>query len=276
MFYFNPSRVKFFKKDGDGEDEVKDENVKTFFDILDLKGGGGSTVKDEEDEQEEEAEEENEKEDEEEVSSNPELIALQEQLKLAQEQNAKMMAMLENKDTPKEEEKLTDPFESDAFDNLATTMEWEDDERKAMKAFMQNALAYQNQTILSNATSGITDIVNSSMSQAEKKKAVQKQFFTENPKLKPVKDYVSTVASGVLKEYKALGKSLNPTEILAEAAKRAYQVLNINPQTDDNEEKKSERDSNPAFPSIKSGSKKRNQKVNKTTTQKMITSMLDL
>ena len=170
-----------------------------------------------------------------------------------------------------------DHFENDSFDNLAKAMDWEDDEKKAMKAFMQNALDFQSQTTLTTATASVTDIVNSSMTQAEKKKAVQKQFFTDNPKLKPVKDYVSTVASGVLKEYKALGKVLNPAEILKEAALRAYKVLGIDPKAKEkNEEEESESDPNPAFPSNKSSSKKRNQKVNKTTTQKMITSMIDL
>jgi len=272
MLIFNPSKLKFFKKDGDGEkDEEGSENVKTFFDTLNLKGGGGGK-------QEESSEEEKEEKEEKEETLSPEIIAIQEQLKASQDQTAKLMAIIEKKESSDEEdEELENPFENDSFNNLSKAMDWDDDERKAMKAFMQNALDYQSQTTLTTATASVTDIVNSSMSQAEKKKAVQKQFFSDNPKLKPVKDYVSTVASGVLKEYKALGKPLNPAEILKEAASRAYKVLGIDPKAkEENENKESESDPNPAFPSNKGNSKKRNQKVNKTTTQKMITSMIDL
>jgi hypothetical protein len=97
---------------------------------------------------------------------------MQEQLKLVQEQNAKLMQLLQGKKEKEEEpEPLQSPFETEMFDNLAETMDWDDSERKAMKAFMQNVLDYQCQTTLSTATEKITDIVNSSMSQAEKKKA---------------------------------------------------------------------------------------------------------
>ena len=288
MFRFNPSRKMFFKKDGDDGNE----EVTTFFDSLglDSKAGGGKnkfTESDEDDNQDdleeeedelEDEDEENEDEDEENSKLSPEVKAMQEQLKLAQEQNAKLMQLIQDKNAPAEDETpaLQSPFETEMFDNLAETMDWDDSERKAMKAFMQNALDYQSQSTLSTATEKISDIVNSSMSQAEKKKAVRKQFFTENPKLEPVKDYVSTVAAGVLEEYKALGKALNPAEILKEAAARAYKVLGIDPKAKGKNDSKSERDSNPAFPSMKGSSQKRNQKVNKTRNQKMITSMIDL
>ncbi len=275
MLIFDPSKLKFFKKDGEGESEEKDGDVKTFFDTLNLKGGGGGKSEEEEEEQEENEEEEEEKE--EEDSPSPELIAMQEQLKNSQDQTAKLLAIIEKKEKPEEDEQLENPFENDSFENLSKAMDWDDDERKAMKSFMQNALDFQSQATLTSATASVTDIVNSSMNQADKKKAVQKQFFTENPKLKPVKDYVSTVASGVLKEYKSLGKQLNPADILREAASRAYKVLGIDPKAkEEKEDKESESDHNPAFPSSRQSSKKRNQKVNKTTTQKMITSMIDL
>ena len=275
MLIFDPSKLKFFKKDGEDEGK-KEEGVKTFFDTLELKGGNGGKSKEEEKVEEEEEEKEEKEEEEEKLS--PELIAMQEQLKDSQAQTAKLMAMLEKKDDKEEEDDtLENPFENDSFENLSTAMDWDDDERKAMKAFLQNSFDYQNQTTLTSATANITNIVNSSMNQADKKKAVQEQFFVENPKLKPVKDYVSTVASGVLTEYKALGKVLNPAEILKEAASRAYKVLGIDPKAKGkDEEGESESDHDPAFPSIKSNSKKRNQKINKTTTQKMITSMIDL
>ena len=281
MLIFNPSKMKFFKKDGEDEGaDEKEGGVKTFFDTLNLKGGGGGKSEGEEETaKEKEAREKKEKEEkeEEEETLSPELLAMQEQLKTSQEQTAKLMAIIEKKEKPEEDEQLENPFENDSFDNLAKAMDWDDDEKKAMKAFMQNSLDFQSQTTLATTTASVTDIVNSSMNQADKKKAVQKQFFTDNPKLKPVKDYVSTVASGVLKEYKALGKQLNPAEILKEAASRAYKVLGIDPKAkEENEEEESESDPNPAFPSSKASSKKRNQKVNKTTTQKMITSMIDL
>ena len=283
MFRFNPSKMRFFKKDG----EEGNEEVTTFFDSLNLgskPGGGGKNKFSEKDEEleDEEVDEDDEEdlgeEDDEDAKLSPELTAMQEQLKLAQEQNAKLMQLLEgkNKEAEKEPEQLKSPFETEMFDNLAETMDWDDSERKAMKAFMQNVLDYQSQTTLTTATEKISDIVNSSMSQAEKKKAVRKQFFTENPKLEPVKDYVSTVAAGVLEEYKALGKPLDPAEILKVAASRAYKVLGINPKAKGNNDSKSERDSNPAFPSMKGSSQKRNQKVEKTRNQKMITSMIDL
>ena len=276
MLIFDPSKLKFFKKDGEGEgDEEGDNGVKTFFDTLDLgKGGGGGSS---EDKNKDDDEEEEEEEEEEEGKLSPEIIAMQEQLKESQAQTAKLTAIIEKGQGEEEEdEELENPFENDSFDNLSKAMDWDDDERKAMKAFMQNALDFQSQATLTTATASVTNIVNSSMSQAEKKKAVQKQFFTENPKLTPVKDYVSTVASGVLKEYKALGKVLNPAEILKEAASRAYKVLGIDPKAKEKEDNESESDHNPAFPSNKGNSKKRNQKVNKTTTQKMISSMIDL
>jgi len=279
---FNLNKMKFFKKDED----AGNEDVTTFFDSLNLgtkNAGGGKTkekVEDIENEENEDLEEDENLEDEdeeEEVKLSPEIIAMQEQLKIAQEQNAKLMQMLQGKkENEKESEPLKSPFETEMFDNLAETMDWDDSERKAMKAFMQNVLDYQSQTTLTTATGKISDIVNSSLSQAEKKKAVRKQFFTENPKLEPVKDYVSTVASGVLEEYKALGKSLNPADILKEAASRAYKVLGIKPGTEGKNDSKSERDSNPAFPSVNGSSKKRSQKIDKTRNQKMITSMIDL
>lgn len=282
MFRFNPSKMKFFKKDG----EEGNEEVTTFFDSLNLgsKPGGGGKNKFsekaeelEDEEVDEEDEEDLEEDDDEAAKLSPEILAMQEQLKLAQDQNAKLMQLLEGKkETEKEPEQLKSPFETEMFDNLAETMDWDDSERKAMKAFMQNVLDYQSQTTLTTATEKISDIVNSSMSQAEKKKAVRKQFFTENPKLEPVKDYVSTVAAGVLEEYKALGKPLDPAEILKVAASRAYKVLGIDPKAKGNNDSKSERDSNPAFPSVKGSSQKRNQKVEKTRNQKMITSMIDL
>ena len=273
MLKFNPSKMKFFKKDGESEEEFKEEKVQTFFDTLNLRGGGGGKSEEEEKEEEEE-----EKEEKEEEKISPELLAMQEQLKASQDQTAKLMAIIEkNQSSEKEEDKLENPFETDSFENLSKAMDWDDGEKKAMKAFMQNAFDFQSQTTLTTATAGITDIVNSSLSQADKKKAVQKQFFVDNPKLQPVKDYVSTVASGVLKEYKALGKPLNPAEILTEAAKRAYKVLGIDPKAkEENKDSESESDHDPAFPSNKGNSKKRNQKVNKTTTQKMIASMIDL
>jgi len=275
MLIFDPSKMKFFKKDGEDEGEKGNEGVKTFFDTLDLKGGGGGSS--EEEEKNEKKEEDEEKKDDEETSS-PEFLAMQEQLKTSQEQTAKLMAIIEKKDTPKKEEtELENPFENDSFEDLSNAMDWDDDEKKAMKSFMQNALDFQSQITLTTATESIDTIVNSKMSQADKKKAVQKQFFTENPKLHPVKDYVSTVASGILKEYTALGKPLNPADILKEAASRAYKVLGIDPKaTEEKTDDESESDHNPAFPSSKGNSKKRNQKVNKTTTQKMITSMIDL
>ena len=285
MLIFNPSKMKFFKKDGDDGNE----EVTTFFDSLNLgskSGGGGSKNKfsaeedkleDEEDEEQDEDLEDEDEEDDEAAKLSPEITAMQEQLKLAQEQNAKLMQLLEGKEKEEDEpEFLKSPFETEMFDNLAETMDWDDSERKAMKAFMQNVFDYQSQTTLTTATEKITDIINSSMSQAEKKKAVRKQFFTENPKLEPVKDYVSTVASSVLNEFKASGKSLDPAGILKEAAKRAYKVLGIDPKAKGKEDSKSERDSNPAFPSMKGSSQKRNQKVEKTRNQKMITSMIDL
>lgn len=289
MLIFDPSKLRFFKKDDDGEPGEKDVGVKTFFDTLDLnsKGGGGESGDkkkkdkdngDEDNDDDDNGDSEDDDNDDNKSTLSPELIAMQEQLKTSQEQTAKLMAIIEKKDDSKEEEEeLEDPFENDSFDDLSKAMDWDDKERKAMKAFMQNALDYQSQTTLTTATASVTDIVNSSMSQAAKKKAVQKQFFTENPKLKPVKDYVSTVASGIFKEYKALGKTLNPAEILKEAASRAYKVLGIDPKAKEkDEEEESESDPNPAFPSNKGSSKKRNQKVNKTRDQKMISSMIDL
>jgi len=268
-------------KDGDAEDNV---GVSTFFDSLGLDGKSGdkktkfSEEEDTDEDEDLEEEEEDEDDDSDESSKlSPELRAMQAQLKLAQEQNAKLMQMLQGKKEEEDEpEPLKSPFETEMFDNLAETMDWDDSERKAMKAFMQNVLDYQSQTTLTSATEKISDIVNSSMTQAEKKKAVRKQFFTENPKLEPVKDYVSTVAAGILEEYKALGKSLNPADILKEAATRAYKVLGIDPKAKGNTDSKSERDSNPAFPSMNGSSKTRSQKVDKTRNQKMITSMIDL
>lgn len=282
MLVFDPSKLKFFKKDGDADDGEGNEGVKTFFDTLNLssKGGGGNSDENDSDEEASEENDDDEEDEDEEDENTPsaEFIAIQKQLEDSQAQTAKLMAILEKGQEDEEEDaELENPFENDSFDNLSSAMDWDDDEKKAMKAFMQNALDYQSQTTLTTATAGITNIVNSSMSQAEKKKAVQKQFFTENPKLKPVKDYVSTVASGVLKEYKALGKTLNPAEILKEAASRAYKVLGIDPKAKErNEEGESESDHNPAFPSNKGSSKKRNQKVNKTRQQKMISNMIDL
>jgi hypothetical protein len=280
MLIFDPSKMKFFKKDGEEGVAEKDGEVKTFFDTLNLKGGGGGKSEEEElTEEEKEAakKKKEEEEEEEEKTLSPEMVAMQEQLKTSQDQTAKLMAIIEKKEKPEEDEQMENPFENDSFDNLAKAMDWDDDEKKAMKAFMQNSLDFQSQATLTTATASVTDIVNSSMNQAEKKKAVQKQFFTENPKLKPVKDYVSTVASGILKEYTALGKALNPAEILKEAASRAYKVLGIDPKAkEEDKEDESESDHNPAFPSNKGNSKKRNQKVNKTRNQKMITSMIDL
>ena len=84
------------KKDGEAEDNGE---VTTFFDSLNLgdKPGKGKTKFSEkvELEEEEEDEELDEEEDEEEDSKlSPEIIAMQEQLKLAQEQNAKFMQLL--------------------------------------------------------------------------------------------------------------------------------------------------------------------------------------
>lgn len=289
MLRFNPSRIKFFMKDGDATDEGNDDKVTTFFDQLNLQGGGGSKdvndsedaeLEDEEleDEETEDSEDDDENSEDEEPKADPTVTALAEQLKQSQEQNAKLMQLLQEKEMSSEDEDevLNNPFDSEDFDNLAETMDWDATEQKAMKAFMQSALAYQSQNTLTTATEKISTIVNSTMSQAEKKKAVRKQFFTENPKLEPVKDYVSTVASSVLKEYKALGKSLDPAEILKDAAQRAYKTLGIDPKAEENPDKKSESDSDPAFPSMKGSSKKRNQKVKKTRNQKMITSMIDL
>ena len=277
MLIFNPSKLKFFKKDGDGEGvDEGDAGVKTFFDTLELKGGGGGSSSEEEKEDDEKEKEDDEEE--EDSKPSPEFLAMQKQLEDSQAQTAELMAIIKKGQTSQEEEtEIENPFETDAFDNYAKAMDWDEDEKKANKTFLQLAFDFQSQATLTTATASIDNIVNSKMSQANKKKAVQKQFFTENPKLKPVKDYVSTVASGVLKEYKALGKPLNPAEILKEAASRAYKVLGIDPKAkEEDDDKKSESDSNPAFPSTNSSSKKRNQKVNKTTTQKMITSMIDL
>jgi len=270
------------KEAGEAEDNGE---VTTFFDSLNLgdKPGKGKTkfsekveLEEEEEDEELDEEEDEEEDDEEDSKLSPEIIAMQEQLKLAQEQNAKLMQLLQGKEEEDEPVSLKSPFDTEEFDNLSETMDWDDSERKAMKAFMQNVLDYQSQTTLTSATEKISDIVNSSMSQAEKKKAVRKQFFTENPKLEPVKDYVSTVAATILEEYKSLGKSLNPADILKEAAKRTYKVLGINPKAKGDTDSKSERDSNPAFPSMNGSAKKRNQKIDKTRNQKMITSMIDL
>ena len=284
MLIFDPSKMKFFKKDGDDAGAEEDEGgVKTFFDTLDLGKGGGGSSDDLTDEEKAELEKKKKAEgaddDDDESILSPEMIAMQEQLKTSQDQTAKLMQLLEkkNSDDEEEEKELENPFESDAFDNYAKAMDWDEDEKKAQKTFLKLAFDYQNQSTLTTATASIDNIVNSKMSQASKKKAVQKQFFTENPKLKPVKDYVSTVASGVMKEYQALGRPLNPAEILKEAASRAYKVLGIDPKAKEKDKaEESESDPNPAFPSSKGNSKKRNQKVNKTTTQKMITSMIDL
>ena len=278
---FKPSKLKIFSKDGESVADDSSGDVKTFFDTLNLKGGGGGSVVDDKEPEDDEGDDEGDDEIDPELdpaAKSPELTAMQEQLRQAQEQNAKLMQMLQGKqEEDGEEETLSNPFETESFDNLAETMDWDDSERKAMKAFMQSALDYQSQATLSTAKESINDIVNSSMSQVEKEKAVRKQFFAENPKLEPVKDYVSTVASGVLKEYQALGKSLDPAQILKEAASRAYKTLGIDPKGKKGKtDTESESDPNPAFPSMKVSSKNRNQTVNKTRTQKMITSMIDL
>ena len=86
--------MKFFKKDGEGEGELKEEGVQTFFDTLNLRGGGGGKEKKEE-EKEEEKEKEEEEEEKKEEKTSPELLTIKEQLKASQEQTAKLMAIIE-------------------------------------------------------------------------------------------------------------------------------------------------------------------------------------
>lgn len=184
--------------------------------------------------------------------------------------------LTDNKE-PKKEEPLpeTDPFKTDAFDNLATGMNWDDEEKGLMKDFFGLMLDHNNTSVLQQAQQSIPEIVNSTMSVKEKQAAVKKTFYTDHSALSDVKDYVGLVAQTVAKEFKSLGKSQDVSLILAEAAKRTYKNLNIKQvtNTDSEADNKTGKGKKPAFAS-NSGARKKAPKL--TEDQKMINAISNL
>jgi len=171
----------------------------------------------------------------------------------------------------------TSPFESDSFDNLSKVFDWSHDEAGAMKNFLQQVTDFSNTNTLNEATSSITNIVNSAMSASEKRQSVRTKFFTDNPALKPMNLYVNEMAKNVANEFKSQGKAMDPAAILNEAATRSYTALGITKQPSGNAPASSQsaRDTNPAFAS-NSGQGVRSPQVKKTETAKMIDAIIDL
>ena len=205
-------------------------------------------------------------------------------VKALESQIQMLTGMIQNQQAPAvdstPEPESQSPFESESFTNLATAMDWSQEESSAMKNFLQQVTDFNNQSVLSEATQSVSSIVNSAMSAQEKRQAVRTKFFSDHPALKPMNLYVNEMAKTVAQEFKSQGKSLDPAVILNEAAARSYSALGIpkqptNQQPNAAQNSQSGRDTNPAFASG-SGQGARSPVVKKSVDKQMIDAIIDL
>lgn len=198
-------------------------------------------------------------------------------------QNAQLMQLVQNMQglikqpeaSPDPTPAPIDPFEGETFDQLSSTMGWDSDEQTAMKAFLKLVTKKTHDDAVSASQAQIPDIVNSAMTTQQKQQAVQKSFYSDNPKLAVVKPYVASIAEAVFAEQKALGQTLDVENILKITADRAYKALNISkdPVAPKESAEPGRGKQNPAF-ATQTGSRKVPNKL--SSDEKMIQAMIDL
>lgn len=215
---------------------------------------------------------------------NPEIAALKAQIETLTSMITQQQIQPQQQ-APAEPQGPTDPFESEAFTNLSTVMDWNETEQSAMKTFLRQVSDFNNQAAVSEAQKSIPEIVNSSLSMQEKQKAIKKQFFSEHPQLDQFKPLVSEVARNIVQEYKRMGRQAAPQMVLEEAAKRSYGILGIQqskPSGNDNPNNPGAQQNlgsgsgqSPAF-AAGNGGGSRKPPVKLTEDQKMISAIADL
>lgn len=180
-------------------------------------------------------------------------------IKTLQEQNQKLMQILEkltNKEEsepePEPEPSISDPFETDMLDSMAATFNWDSEEKSVFKTFFKQYTDAVVSNTLRKAQEITPEVVNKSLTKQQKVEAVRKDFYSRHPALENVKAYVGQVAGQLAKE----NKNASLDQILEEAAKRSYQVFGLKPNKSGNQERKAEKGKTPAFPKTKGARKK--------------------
>lgn len=199
---------------------------------------------------------------------------LKEELAALKAQNEMLMKLLnsDEKEEQEKEQKIENPINSEIFTNLAEVMNWDSEEQSLMKNFFELMMDYNKATAVEEASKTIPEIVNSTMTNEQKKKSISEKFYADNPELAEVKSYVSALSKEVTTELKAKGGPLSAEKILNETAKRAYKILGIK-KGKKVEEKKPERGKKPPFAS-KTGSRKKAAK--QSAMEKDIAAMIEL
>lgn len=196
-------------------------------------------------------------------------------------QISQLLGMVEKLTKQKEAEVIvepeveTDPFKTDAFDNYATVMNWDADEKAANKEFFKLMLAHNNRTTLNQAQQSIPQIVNSTMSAKEKQAAIKTSFYDEHPALADVKDYAGLIAKTVAAEHQAQGKAIDVNAVLKEAAERTYKNLKIT-KVNKNDNKSGNKSGSGKKPAFASNKGVRQKASKQTADQAMIGAISDL
>jgi len=243
--FIDPGEAPETEPAGGGEKEIEEESVES--------------EEEESKEAEEDSKEPEETEEEEsEESESSELSSDQTTIQTLQEQNKKLMALMENltkKEDPQEEPETptsTDPFDSDMLDNMAETLNWDKDEKGAFKTFFKQYTESIVSNTLKKAQEMTPKVVDESLSRQQKVASVQKDFYSRHPALENVKAYVGQVASQLAKE----NKNATLNQVLDEAAKRSYKAFGLKENNSGKQGSKAEKSKSPAFPKSKGARKK--------------------
>ena len=175
------------------------------------------------------------------------------QIRMLTEQNAKLLSMFnELQDQKKQKDdvvsKFVDPLESEAFTSLAETMNWDSEEIEKFKGFFKSYADYVSTTTAQSVLDKTPDVVSKSMSRQQQRDKIATDFYSNNPELSGVREYVKAVASGVIGE---MGEDTPLEKVLAETAKRAYKALGLKRKKTAPGGEKGEKAKTPAFPQQK-------------------------
>lgn len=254
------------------KDPEQQEDIGEFFDFI----SGGSTPVDDKEEVEEPQEEiiedtagdprdgefvesdgEEDLEDKEpSAEESPEIDPRDEMIAKLEEQNRKLMEMMQNVTTPKKEEpkkeKEPDLFAGDSFKKLTEAFEFNEGESQLLANFMQQYGAQVAKKAVNDAMERTPGIVNERMTEAQAAQDLKRNFYETHPALKPVQGYVAQIANAVAQE----NPSLSVNQVLEETAIRTYSALNIDPKSISNGKEKPGRGKKPAFANTSKGGRK--------------------
>lgn len=146
-----------------------------------------------------------------------------------QEQNKKILGLLENTTKPKdkvaEDEKPRDVFASDGFKKLAEVLELDETESGILKSFMEQFGNHVATTAVKDAEARVPSAVDAQITKSTQAKDVKTNFYNTHPALKNVSGYVAQVASAISEQ----DPNLSLEEVLSKTAESSYKALGIKP-----------------------------------------------